>query len=269
MDLKEILSKKYNINIIDIEKNIESTDGNVYIIKTDKCKYVAKIYTSTRHTLQMIKLHIDLYNKGFYIPNIIKTKNRSNYIILPNNNKLVLYSFLKGYKISEMINNISSDTIILLARQLKKLHNNTKENIYKLDKVPFKVDKYVNRFSLLHFDLTKDNIFYNNKIGFIDFDDAKYGPSILDVSILIALLFISKSRGIDKDNIKLFIDTYYQNNNELKQKEIKLIKEYAIKWIDYTLNKQDFNQSIKNSFEMKKQLLELNSKIFEEILYGI
>ena len=39
MDLKEILSKKYNINIIDIEKNIESTDGNVYIIKTDKCIY--------------------------------------------------------------------------------------------------------------------------------------------------------------------------------------------------------------------------------------
>ena len=38
MDLKEILSKKYNINIIDIEKNIESTDGNVYIIKTDKFK---------------------------------------------------------------------------------------------------------------------------------------------------------------------------------------------------------------------------------------
>ena len=262
MNLKEILSKKYNINIIDIEKNIESTDGNVYIIKTDKCKYVAKIYTSTRHTLQMIRLHIDLYNKGFYIPNIIKTKNKSNYIILPNKNKLVLYSFLEGYKISEIINNISSDIIILLARQLKKLHDTTKENTYKLDKVPFKVDKFINRYSLLHFDLTKDNIFYNKKIGFIDFDDAKYGPAILDISILISLLFFSKSRGFDKNNFKFFINTYYK---DLKQKEIKLIKEYAIKWIDYTLNKVDFNPSVKNSFEIKKQLLELNSKMFEEI----
>ena len=266
MNLKEILSKKYNINIIDIEKNIESTDGNVYIIKTDKCKYVAKKYTSTRHALQMIRLHIDLYNKGFYIPNIIKTKNKSNYIILPNKNKLVLYSFLEGNKLSEIINNISSDIIVSLAKELKKLHNFTKKNIYKLDKVPFKIDSSISRYSLLHFDLTKDNIFYNNKkIGFIDFDDAKYGPSVLDISILISLLFFSKSRGFDKGNFKLFINTYYENNKDLKQKEIKLIKEYAIKWIDYTLNKVDFNPSTKNSFEIKKQLIELNSKVFEEV----
>lgn len=265
MDLKEILSRKYNINIVDIERNIESTDGNVYMIKTDKCKYVAKIYTSTRHTLQMIRLHIDLYNKGFYIPNIIKTKNKSNYIVLPNNNKLVLYSFLDGYKLSEIINNISSDIIKQLALELKKLHDSTKENIYKLDKVPFKVDNSIIRRSLLHFDLTKNNIFYNKKIGFIDFDDAKYGPSVVDISILISLLFFSKSRGFDKDNFKLFINTYYENNKSLKVKEMRLIKEYAIKWIDYTLNKVDFNPSIKNSFKIKKQLLELNSKIFEEI----
>ena len=246
MNLKEILFQKYNINVIDIEKNIESTDGNVYIIKTDKCKYVAKIYTDTHHTLQMVRLHI---------PKIIKTKNKSNYIILSNNSKLVLYSFLEGKKISEIINNISSDIIKQIARELKKLHDSTKQNIYKLDKVPFKVDNSITRYSLLHFDLTKDNIFYNNKIGFIDFDDAKYGPSVIDVSILISLLFISKKRGIDKDNLKLFNNTYYENNNKLKQKEIKLIKEYAIKWIDYTLNKLDFNPSIKDSFKIKKLLI--------------
>mgnify|MGYP003308183202 CR=1 FL=1 len=50
------------------------------------------------------------------------------------------------------------------------------------------------RKSILHFDLTKGNVFYNNKIEFIDFDDAKYGNSIYDVTILIGFLFISKKR---------------------------------------------------------------------------
>ena len=265
MHLKDTISNKYKINILSIEKNVESTDSNVYIIKTDRCKYVAKMYTSRKHALQMIRLHIDLYNKGFYIPQIIKSKNNSNYIILENKNIIVLYSFLEGYKLSEIMNNISSDIIKNLAKTLRNFHDKTKENIYELDSVPFTIDKSINRYSLLHFDLTKDNIFYNNKIGFIDFDDAKYGPSIIDVAILISLVFISKSRGFDIDNFKLFINTYYENDKKLKKKELKLIKECAIKWIDYTLNKIDFNPSIKNSFEIKKKLLELNSKIFEEV----
>ena len=264
MYLKETISKKYNINIVSIEKNIESTDGNVYIISSDKDRFVAKIYEGTKHALQITRLHNDLYNKGFYIPQIIKTKSNSNYIILEDKKTLVLYSFLEGYKLSEIINSISNDIIKSLARTLKNMHDLTKDNIYKLDKAPFKVDKSINRYSLLHFDLTKDNIFYNKKIGFIDFDDAKYGPSILDVAILISLLFFSKSRGFDIDSFKVFINTYYEDK-ALKQKELKYIKEYAIKWIDYTLDKADFNPSTKNSFEVKKKLIEINSKVFEEV----
>ena len=261
MDLKTVLSNKYCINILNIEKSLESTDGNVYIIDTDKNKFVAKIYTDLNHANTMINIHTDLYNKNFYVPQIIKTNNNKNYIILEDNKILVLYSFLEGCKISKVLN----DIIKPLARELKKLHNSTKENIYKLDDVPFDVDKSIKRCSLLHFDLTKNNIFYNNKIGFIDFDDAKYGPSILDVSILVSLLFFSKSRGFDINNFKLFINTYYENDTDTKKEEIKLIKEYAIKWINYTLNKCEFNPSIKNSFEIKKELMELNSKVFDEV----
>ena len=49
--------------------------------------------------------------------------------------------------------------------------------------------------SILHFDVTKNNIFYNDgKIYFIDFDDAKYEPVICDVAIAITNLFISKAK---------------------------------------------------------------------------
>ena len=266
MDLKEILSNKYNINIIEIEKNLESTDGNVYIIKTDENKFVAKLYKSLKHAESMIKVHTDLYNKGFYIPQIINSKDKSDYIVLPDKRIVVLYSFLEGYKFGELFKDLPNNAIQALAKELRNIHNNTSKNIYGLENIPFEYDKSIDRYSFLHFDLTKDNIFYNKgKIGFIDFDDAKYGPSILDVSILISLLFFSKSRGFDKNNFKIFIDSYYGEDIELKTKEIKLIKEYAIKWIDYTLNKVEFNPSTKNSFEIKKKLIKLNSEVFQEV----
>lgn len=111
--------------------------------------------------------------------------------------------------------------------------------------------------SILHFDLNKNNIFYNNgKVGFIDFDDAKFGPSICDISIIISFLFLSKKRGIDSENIKNFIDSYYGDELELKKKEIKYLKEYALKWIDYLQYNNEFDTSLKESFETKRNLIE-------------
>ena len=258
MNLKDEISKKYNLEIISIEKNEESTDGNVYILETNNGKFVAKLYTSLNHTKSMIKIHTSLYNKGFYIPYIVKTKDNLEYIKL-DDRLLVLYSFLDGEKIKKEINSLL--LIDNLGKELRRLHDETDKNIYALDEINFNNSE---RSSLLHFDLTKDNIFYNSeRVGFIDFDDAKYGSSIYDVSILIALLFISKSRGIDIIGIKTFINSYYGKDESLRQSEIKLIKKCAIEWIDYTLNKQEFEPSTKESFEIKKKLLELNDDMFE------
>ena len=115
----------------------------------------------------------------------------------------------------------------------------------------------ISRKSLLHFDLTRGNIFHNNsKIGIIDFDDAKFGASVCDVAIAIANLFFSKSRGVDKEGYKKFIEVYYSDEKEkIKKTEIPMIKDIAINWINYVLKNNSFNASDTESFEVRKKLI--------------
>lgn len=255
--LKKILSEEYLINVLKIEKNIESTAGNVYIIYTQNEKYVLKIYDDLSHTNSMILLYDDLSNK-INIPKIIKNKNDICYTII-DSKYVVLYSFLDGVQIGKEFDNLSNDMIKEIAIQIRYLHTLTRdENKYSLKEIPFCKNK-IDRKSLLHFDLTKNNIFYNKesqKIGFIDFDDAKYGPSICDVAITICLLFISKKRGINTKSIQFFIDSYYNSDNDLKEEEIKYIKEYAINWVDYVLNENEFDTSLRESFKLKKEQIQ-------------
>ncbi len=111
---------------------------------------------------------------------------------------------------------------------------------------------------MLHFDLTRNNIFINteqDKIGFIDLDDAKFGASVCDVAILIANLFFSKSRGTNLEGMRKFIDAYYENDLEIKSVEVPRIKELALMWIDYVLNGNEFDASTTESFEARKRLI--------------
>ena len=262
MNLEENISKNYDIKITNIEKNLDSTDGNVYIIKTNKEKYVVKVYDDINHVKSMVKLHTYLINNNFMIPKIIKTKNKDEYLEI-DNKIIVMYSFLEGIQIDNI--DRTSEIIKKVAKEIRRFHDTTKDNDFLLKDVPF-IKNGNDRLSALHFDLTKSNIFYNEgKIGFIDFDDAKYGPSVCDVGIAIALLFISKKRGIDNEGVKIFIDTYYSNDKELKEKELPKIKECATKWIDYVLDGHEFDTSTKESFEIKKELLK--DKFLKQNIY--
>lgn len=253
--LKEIICRKYLLDILKVEKNTESTQGNVYNIYTKNNKYILKIYDDISHVEAMTQLYNDL-SKQFNIPSVIMSKDNESYISF-DFKYLVLYSFLEGIQISEL--ELNRGLIIKIALEVRKLHDLNQNNNYNLKKVPFG-DYNLNRKSILHFDLTKHNIFYNkNKIGFIDFDDAKYGSSVCDVAILIALLFFSKKRGIDIDNLNVFIDTYYKEE-QLKNEELKYIKDIAINWINHVLDGNDFDTSLRESFEIKKKLIEDNFK---------
>ena len=255
IDLFKILQNNYNIQIIGIEKNSESSTGNVYLINTVDSKYIVKVYSNYEHTQSMINLY-DLLNKNdFYVPKIIQTKNKEYYKKY-NDTYVVMYSFLEGIQLKYIINTIEKDELSRLAKEIRRLHDLTQNTIYNLKPINFKVNYEFKRKSILHFDLTKDNIFINqNKVGFIDFDDAKYGPSIYDVTIAISLLFFSKSRGAELDKIKTFIDSYYENDSINKEKEVPYIKSITLKWIDYLLNENSFDTSTKESFEVKRKLI--------------
>ena len=260
MELKEFIEKKYNIEVNKIEKSKESTDGNVYIIFS-KDKYVLKIYDDIEHTKSITNLHSLLVKEGIIVPEIIK--NNENEMYTENSKKYyVLYSFMKGTQLYEYQENGKLDKKLIskIAVSLRKIHDITKNmSELNLKENPIKVENDIERKSLLHFDITNHNIFIEkDEIGFIDFDDAKYGESVCDVAIAVGNLFFSKKRGMDLDGAKLFISEYYGKDKKLKEKEEKYIKQYAVKWIENTLNNNEFDTSTTDSFEVKKKLIEEN-----------
>lgn len=254
MDLKSHIKDVFKLNIVSIVKNSESSDGNVYNIKTDNNKYIAKIYDDLNIVNNMISLYI--YLEKMNIPKIIKTSD-GNYFSKYKDNFIVIYSFLEGKQLSKFIienNNACPDEIVkLIAKEVRKLHDLTSNNSFNFKTIDFANN--LNRKSLLHFDLTKENVFINNdKIGFIDFDDAKYGDSICDVAILLSFLFISKKRGVDNKKINIFLDNYYDKcEKELKAEELRYIKTYIKCWVDYLIDGHEFESSLKSSFELKKK----------------
>ena len=79
-----------------------------------------------------------------------------------------------------------------------------------------------------------------------------------DIAIFIANFFFSKTRGIDIEGMNKFINEYYYANENLKEKEGNLIKEYALEWINYILSGNEFDTSTTESFEVRKKLIEEN-----------
>ena len=258
--LEHVLIQDYGLKNVVITRSEESTDGNVYIVDSSDCKCVVKIYASLDHTNSMIKLHNDLIQNNVSVPRIIKTTSGDSFAKLDCDKYIVVYSFISGIQVGEKYKNIPSDVVRKIAQSLKEFHDITSnENKYNLKGIPFKVESDISRESALHFDLTRNNIFCDDsgqEISFIDFDDAKYGKSICDVAIAIANMFFSKTRGIDSEGLKTFIEAYYEGNDDLKEKELEYIKAYAITWIDYVMAGNEFDSSTVESFDVRKNLLE-------------
>lgn len=252
MNLEEAIKCNYNLNIISFKKNLDSSDGNVYNIITSSKKYIAKIYDDINKAHNMINLHNFL--KQINIPKILKS-NTGEYLIKYDDKYIVIYTFLEGISVNEYLseNKYSKEIVSSIARKVRKLHDLTADKTFDLNLVDFANN--LSRKSVLHFDLTKDNILINNdKIGFIDFDDAKYGDSVCDIAILLSFLFVSKKRGVDNKNINIFLDSYYkEDSEELRRIEQKYIKQYIEKWIEYICYGHVFDSSLKDSFEFKKE----------------
>lgn len=93
--LKNIIENYYNLKISNIEKNTESTDGNVYMIDCSNIKYIIKVYTDIKHVKSIIALHNYLNANKFYVPRIITTSKDSSYVSI-NDKYVVVFSFLIG-----------------------------------------------------------------------------------------------------------------------------------------------------------------------------
>lgn len=256
--IKKSLEENYFNEVISIEKNEESSDGNVYIIETKQGKFVAKLYKTLKHTINMVNIHSILDKNEINIPKIITTKTGEKYFEIYGNNYLVVYSFIEGEQIgwSEKYKKLDNETIKKIANTIKKIHNIRCDSFKELEDVKYAEMDLPEENSLLHFDLTRNNIFINNgEISIIDFDDAKKGNAICDISILIANMFFSKTYGVDINGVNTFVNEYFKGECKNIDHKTKMIKKYALKWIDYILDGNEFDTSTTESFEVKRKLI--------------
>ena len=147
-------------------------------------KYVIKIYNDIGHTKAMVNLYKVLEENNLYVPKVIHNSLDEEYTIFEDK-YIIVYSFLKGRQITWNADkiNLTDYEINKLAKTVRKLHDVTNNEVIGLQQLSFGND--MERKSVLHFDLTRNNIFIDDeqdKIGFIDFDDAKYGASVCDVA---------------------------------------------------------------------------------------
>lgn len=156
-EIKKTLAQNYKIETDIIEKNEDSTDGNVYIVKN---KFVVKIYDDLNHVKSMIKIHNLLDENKINAPKIIVNKFGDGYSELLDNKYIVVYTFIDGQPIAwdKNAGRLNEDTIKSIANILKKIHNITKNMELPLPRVEF--EKSSEDCSLLHFDLTKKQYFY-------------------------------------------------------------------------------------------------------------
>lgn len=253
-ELVNFINANFTIGKIkDITKIDDSTDGNVYLVEAIEDKYILKIYDTEFKANSMLKLYELLSELKIESQKFIEDKflfYRGKYIIL--------YSFVQGKQLKDILcnNKISDNDIKLIANYLKNLHRLTRGNKsnFILD-APF--GERLNRKSILHFDITKDNIFIDDENAiFIDYDDSRYGASLIDVAIAISNLFISKKRGIDTEGIKLFLQSYYDGDIVLMNEELPQISNLAKKWINTTLENSNIESSTKESFNYKLKTLD-------------
>ena len=82
--MKKILENNYNLTDVEIIKNIESTDGNVYNINAKQGKYILKVYNDEFHSRVMGNLLDELNKKNFYVPLVLENKGKKKYTKVNN-----------------------------------------------------------------------------------------------------------------------------------------------------------------------------------------
>lgn len=93
-----IFTKTLKEDIIELEKNEDSSDGNVYNITCKNNKYIAKVYSDKIQASSMVLLHRKLYKSGLNVPNIIYDNLNEE-----SDKYIVIYSFVNGKQITDTL----------------------------------------------------------------------------------------------------------------------------------------------------------------------
>lgn len=238
----------------------EIRNGNmnkIYLLDTDKDKFIIRTSDFNNHfecsALELLKQY------NFKCPKIITHFELDNKFIM-------LYKYLEGDNPKEF----NKRFFELLAKLLKRLHsipqNFTKEDYSSNEESQSKLKEYYDKAiktkyikedqefirgiyeevssldldsldkSLIHSDIKKENMIQDkDELYLIDFGNCYVGSRIIDI-IRVIMWFFIKNNNYDYESMKLFIDTYF-DNNKITDKEKNATDKLLIYCILYNLLK--------------------------------
>lgn len=207
----EIVQQNYNINIDTIEFNRQG--GCIsYIVNGDNKKYLLKIIDNTflDTAIQSIDIQQYLIKNDFPVPEIIKTKYNTLYLIYENQ-LIILLLYIEG---TEPVLNDNSEKIGAVIGKLHELMSNCSCELTTHNK-EFFVNRYVDilrnkhypdkklneyieignslwdsvkdlPYGFCHGDLHRGNLLKtkDDKIYVLDFDTACYAPQLFDIAVM-------------------------------------------------------------------------------------
>ena len=174
----------------------------VFLIKTSEGKYVLTIYKPSPTAKGRVERNLLLYNylrpKGFFVPEVIRTKKDNLYLrsfILGAERFISCHRYIGGRKIFPY----GKPEIALVGKMLAKLHHKLPEfprtEILRTAPLEFSMGA---KKTVLHMDFARGNILFsddNHISAVLDFEGAAWGYPIIDIAKSLAI--------ISKDNQEL------------------------------------------------------------------
>lgn len=265
----EKLLAMYNIGkLISNDEKSKSFDTGVYLFKTNKGKYVLKIFkhSGLKNIKYQNKIIDYLANANIPVPKNVANK-KGNEITKFEGRNILIQKFIEGKErkplsfklVKEMAKNFAK----MHKAMLKFGHENKKTPRYKKLKLPDeKRYDYLKAFQKnaldnlrkipdkrlttchIHGDISSVNFLTkNDKLNaIIDWEEAHYGMLAYDIAIFLAQNFV-KSKSILRKKIKLFMKEYQKNMemNDYNKRAIYYFIKYrlviVVHWYTYRMEK--------------------------------
>ena len=205
------------------DKNIESCSllenqgycNENYLVMADGVKYIVR------------KLLRDDIDRSFEwkVQNLAFEKNiTAEPLVFDEENGFMVFEFLGGVHKRKLDEN----DLKLLATTLQKLHNisidvkpielhienKTNEVLNAFESIA----KYKKEYVLCHNDLNPQNIFFSNDVKFIDWEYAGVNDMYFDLACVCVEF------GLDTENEKYFLESYFSMKNEINYEKHKAYK---------------------------------------------
>ncbi len=214
--------------------NTNALVNTVYELKTNKGKYVVKIFDGSPEKVVAFQTHLLhlLTTAKIATPPLVRTIHGQDYIMY-NHKPLMVQNFFSGLPPKKLTNNKVKDFGITIARihqllsrqkggnywennhELIKRKLVSKLNTFQLNKEFLKILANTKKLNLkkmkkgiIHSDLHSENLLANNnRIVVIDWDDAHRDFYAYELAVFIFDILI-KPKIIYKNQIKIFLKSY-------------------------------------------------------------